>query len=255
MADGFIVFCEELWCSWLVRDLRVSSFVHERFDLDAAPEPYVSYSAGQRPLVALLTNPGATMPHQRRKAVEAGEGPLRPSLKYATAAERLGKFYESRLSKKTAGRRITALQKLSKLLGCDGVLQVDAIPFHSASLPGKGKLLAKVSADALLRRYAEHVREFLKRRPVVVVAAVSTRCSLDAGVALSPWIEWQAELAGVEVTSAESVSLVTKGSKTTASALVSSVNGVSKVLVRMMGGNHLPGDKGLRTIADTFRRC
>ena len=77
MSERFFAFSEDLWRSWLPDTLDAPTFVRPTFDLEAAPEPYVAYGVGRRPLVALLTNPGYTMPHQLRSAVEAGDGPQR----------------------------------------------------------------------------------------------------------------------------------------------------------------------------------
>lgn len=69
----------------------------------------------------------------------------------------------------------------------------------------------------------------------------------------SRWLGWEAALAGLILERAEFVSLVKKGSATTAAALVSLKCGVPKALVLMMGGNHLPAEKGLRLLAGVLR--
>ena len=70
MAKHYIELCEGLWREWLAESLDVSSFIESTFDLQAAPEPYVLFNAGLQPLIALLTNPGQTMPHQLRENVK-----------------------------------------------------------------------------------------------------------------------------------------------------------------------------------------
>lgn len=252
MAEAFIPFCEDLWSSWLAGRLDLPPFAHTAFDLDAAPEPYISFRAGAESLVALTTNPGATMPHQRRAEVQAGGGPLNPTLDYATAARALGAFYEVQLTS-AARRRVAGLRALASLAGFDGVLQVEACPFHSPSLGRKPALLQTIREGGLLGRYAEHVRAFLRRRPVVIVSAVSTQDSLGPGIRLSPWLAWKAALAGLVPERAEFVPLVAKGSSTTAAALVSFDDKVPKAIVLMMGGNQLPAAKGLRVLAAALR--
>jgi hypothetical protein len=258
MAEAFISFCEALWRGWLANTLNVPQFIHDApFDLDAAPEPYVSFNAGPNPLVALLTNPGYTMDHQRRAAVQVGGGPLSTTVDYSAAARALGPFYERELKGTAAGRRIAALRVLSSWVGYEGVLQVEACPFHSRSLPSKKKiaLLKTINEGGLLGCYTEHVRAFLRCRPVVVVSAVSSRRSLGPEVVetLSPWLAWEAVLAGLVLERAKFVPLVAKDSKTTAAALVSFAGGVPKALVLMMGGNHLPAEKGLCVLAAALR--
>ena len=86
MAEDFIQLCETLWRDWLEESLDVSPFVDATFDMNAAPEPYVSFNAGRRPLIALTTNPGQTMPHQLRSHVQQGKGLLNRGMNYAEAA-------------------------------------------------------------------------------------------------------------------------------------------------------------------------
>lgn len=252
MVDGLNSFSEKLWADWLAGSLDVPPPMTSVFDLDAAPEPYVAYDAGSRPLVALLTNPGRPMKHQLRTTIEADRSLIRREDNYATTARKLGDFYGSELGG-AAGRRIAALKELSSMLGYEGVLQVDACPFHSAYLPKKSAVLEAIREGGLLGRHAGHVQAFLEVRPVVIVAAVSTRVALEPGMALSPWLTWQAKLAGIDPHRAEFVPLVEKGNKTTAAALIDRVGGAPKVLVRMMGGNHLPGAEGLRVLGHAMK--
>lgn len=257
MAETFISFCDEkLWRPWLARRLVAPPFAQKAFDLNAAPEPYISFRAGTHPLIALLTNPGATMPHQCRAAVQAGGGPLTTTVDYSTAAQALGSFYEKELKSTPAGRRIDALQKLSSWIGLQGVLQVDVCPFHSRSLPRTQKsiLLRTISEGGLLGCYAEHLEAFLHRRPVVILSAVSSRISVGMeATTRSEWLTWIAKIAGLVLEGAKVVPLVEKHSATTAAALVSFEGGVRKALVLMMGGNHLPAEKGLRVLAKTLQ--
>jgi len=253
MSEGFISFCESLWQDWLADRLETSPFVRRAFDLDAAPEPYLSFGCGENPLFLLTTNPGGTMPQQQRAAVQAGRGPLSPAINYAAAAKALGAWYEQQLARCAAGRRIAAMQKLSALVGAEGVVQVEVCPFHSCSLPNKAELLREISRGGLLTRYVQEVRAFLITRPVVAISAASTRTPMESEMPLSPWATWLLEVSGQDPKRAKPVLLVTKREKITARALVSSQDGAPKALVQMMGGNHLPGEHGLDLLADALR--
>jgi hypothetical protein len=222
------------------------------FNLEAAPEPYVDFGAGTNPLVELLTNPGYVLPEQLRGTVESGGGPINSSMDYATVAKAFGEFYRREL-RGAAAHRIDAIRLLSEQLGLDGVLQVDACPFHSASLPNKGAVLRIIRAGGLLGRYAATLKEFLRPRPVLSLAAVSSAHPLQPPVVLTDWARWQAQLAGIDVEHAEFVPLVRKGTATTVAARISKTAGVPKGLVLMMGGNRLPGPTGLRTLAAALR--
>lgn len=250
MSEDYIAFCEEkLWCGWKQHTLSMP--LH--FDREAAPEPYLYFGADTNRLVALTTNPGASMCHQRHAAVRARMGPLKDEDRYTEAALKLGCFYERILDGRPAGQRIAKLRKLSSLLGYDGVMQVELIPFHSAALAQKNTLLGKIKEkDSLLGRYAELLGEFLEDRPIVSIQAVSTRASLNQKTELSPWLRWVAEIVGVELNTAGFVSLVEIGPKTTAAAWVSKRE-PRKAFVLMMGNNDLPADEGLSKLATAVR--
>jgi hypothetical protein len=249
MPDDYIAFCEKkLWCAW--KEHRLS--VPPPFDAEAAPEPYLFFGVDGKQLVALTTNPGATMRHQRRAAVQAGVGPLREKDKYAKAAPKLGDFYETKLSGQ-ARHRITKLRRLSSCLGYKGVMQVELIPFHSATLSQKSKLLGEIDKKGtLLGRYVELLGKFLRDRPVISIQAVSTKALLRRKTELSPWLRHVAKIAGLDLTDVHFVSLVEKGRKTTAAAWVSKRE-PRKALVLMMGANNLPGNKGLCKLAAALR--
>jgi hypothetical protein len=194
------------------------------------------------------------MLHQRRAFVQNGSGPLNPTMPYMAASKELGAFYERQLVHFPAGRRIAAMHKLCGMIGTDGFVQVEVCPFHSPSLPNKVGLLRELSAGGLLTRYIEEVRAFLAAKPVVTISAASALVSMGAEMQLSPWVMRLAEVAGLDPKGAEFAPLVRKEGKVTAVALVSTHNGAPKALVLMMGGNYLPGEYGLRVLADELAR-
>ena len=245
-------FCERLWRDWLGGTLQASEFLRQTFDLKAAPEPYIRLKAAKRELVALLTNPGSVMPHQRRRAILRGNSPLSPSAKYATCAKALGKFYLKKV-KKAARRRNRALLDLAKLSGYGGVLYVECCPFHSARFPKKRKFVEAIEQDHLLGEYVERLRDYLHDKPVIAVSATATEQSLTRKVRFSPWLEWQAALIGVRQDQSRFIPLIRTAGKTTAAAFVDKVGGTPKVLVLMMGGNHLPAATGIAALALAMR--
>lgn len=152
------------------------------------------------------------MPHQRHAAVRAGLDPLSARDDYETVAHKLGDFYQHELRLNTAARsRIAKLLKLSSWTNRNGVLQVEAIPFHSPSLPGKRALLNQIRKGGLLEEYAKHLRTFLKPLPVVSPQAAPTGASLGREtVTRSQWLTWIATLAGLDLEDAKFVPLVRK---------------------------------------------
>lgn len=134
-------------------------------------------------------------------------------------------------------------------------MQVELIPFHSATLPQKSALLEQIKEKgSFLGRYAALLGESLKDRPVVSIQAVSTRASLNQKRELYRWLRWVAEIAGVDLNSAHFHSLVKRGSKTTCAAWVSKRQ-PRKAFVLMMGKNDLPAGPGLCKLATAVRDC
>jgi hypothetical protein len=257
MTEEFIPLCETLWQDWLADSLSVSPFVHATFDMNAAPEPYISFDAGRRPLIALTTNPGQTMPHQLRSHVQQGNDLLNPRMAYAEAARELGSFYQQELpSGSPAQSRITKLLQLSTLLGTDGVLQIEICPFHSPLLNISKKLALQreASQDGLLARYVDAVQRYIASQSVVIVSAVGTRESLASGMTVSPWLTWLSEIAELDLKHASFVPLVSRETKTTCGAFTTSARDVMKAHVLMMGSNNLPSAEGLKVLSGVLRQ-
>jgi hypothetical protein len=248
-------FCEELWRSWLNETLELSPFLRAEFDVDSAPEPWLPFEAGAVPLVALTTNPGASMPHQRREAIRCGRSFIDGSKGYQLAAEALARFYSKELCG-PARTRIDSLVRLSALAGYNGVLQAESCPFHSARLPNKRGLIRESKCNGLLATYFGHLQHFLVERPVLAVSAVSSLAPLSTdSVRSSEWLAWQAKLIGLDPNRAIFVPLVTKGAKTTVAVLVSVMKGTPKALMLMMGGNRLPAAAGIEKLANVLKRA
>ena len=137
------------------------------------------------------------------------------------------------------------MRKLSALLGCEGGLQVDACPFHSRRLPNKLALLRTIQEGGLLGTYVGHVSGFLRHRPAVNVAAISSQESLRPALQLNARLEWKAGLAGLDLSRAEFVPILERNGKVTAAALIGRAGCSPEALVLMMGGNHLPAGRRL----------
>jgi hypothetical protein len=248
----FFSLCERWWQSWLAEMPGASEGVRSRFDLNAAPEPYLPFEPGAGPLVVLTTNPGATMPHQHREQIMRGQSVVTPSMSYAEAADALSRFYVEHLSG-AAAQRIAGQRAVATEAGYTGVLQVESCPWHSPKLPDKTTFIKLLAADTELAEYTQELHAFLEPRPVIAISAVSSRASLaSSDIPLSPWLAWQRDLIGLRQPYAEMVPLVWKGPRITAAALVERRGGGVKALVLMQGGNHLPGANGRATLASAL---
>jgi len=222
--------------------------------LDAAPEPWLRLFPGERPLVALTTNPGKTLDKalQRRSDIVSGLSTVGPDDSYAEAAVKFAAYYTQTLTG-PARVRIKALVRLSQLAGSDGVLGVECCPFHSPSTHHKDVLVRESANDLLLSGYVGVLRELLASSSAVAVSAVSTRAPLCRGMPFSAWLNWQAALLGLVLEEAEFIPLVTTNQKVTCAALIGPGPTAARALVLMMGGNHLPGEAGLHRLAEALR--
>ena len=108
--------------------------------MNAAPEPYVSFNAGATTTYCLNDQSWHDYAAPVAEPWATGNGLLNRGMDYAKAARILGPFYRQKLSPRNpAKHRITKLLQLSSLLGTEGVLQIDACPFHSPFLTMRKK--------------------------------------------------------------------------------------------------------------------
>lgn len=231
MNDPFYTYCEQMHKEWLDGELDLHGVHSDLFDLDYAPEPYMVVSQGSKPLYMLLTNPGAPMAFQHRTQVPRS---------YRAFSEVSSTIYQSDEFAKEGGanarRRLRKSLDFSLLLDCNGLVNVETIPFHSATL-NKKKALTASKESQFLQSYQAKLRTFLSDKPTLIVAACRSDKSISKDTAMnSPWIRFQCELASIDLTTVSMRTLSQKGDKVT-SALFTSGN---KHLVLTMGSNNLP---------------
>lgn len=231
MNADYFTYCNELYTAWLQGELELSDVPSGLFDLAYAPEPYIRLQAGKRPLHMLLTNPGAPMAFQHRS-----EAP--PT--YSAFAELSRSIYLSDQFAKEGGanarRRIRKSFDFALFLNCSGLVNVETIPFHSASLD-KRKAMSVSQTARSIQAYQSQLQAFLVDQPVLIVAACRSDESIHAGsISRSPWLKFQCDLASIHPDRLVLKPLTRKGSKVT-SALFSAG---SKHVVLTMGSNNLP---------------
>lgn len=250
MADNsYKGFCENLWRQWLDGSLELSPFIQATFQVGYAPEPYLCFDDGSNPLIVLTTNPGAGLDGiQDLNSILSGNSIVQPSNPYSQAAIKFAGYYAEHLPGQ-ARRRIEGLRQLAQLSGCSGVVQIECCPFHSKSLPNKEELVRWSTFDKLLSSYVASLKSYLADKDVFIMSAVGSKNDLAAGsIRLSPWLKWQDDLVGFQLSRAAFKPIVRKGTKTTAALLVDKSAGRSKSLFLMMGGNHLPSRDGLEVM-------
>jgi hypothetical protein len=246
--------CEKLWRDWLAKRFCASPYLNQAFDLSAAPEPYLSFDAGASPLVVLTTNPGGVLPFQRHETIAEGSSCLTTGMSYGEASAALGKHYLDTL-RGAASNRIKKIRELATAAGYEGVLQVECCPFHSQSFPAKTKYIAEYKTDAFLVGYTDRLHSLLLNFDVLVVSAIDSRTSISREGMSSDWLKWQARLIGLAPQQSSLVKLLTKEGTVSCAALLERRDSHLKTMVLMMGGNHLPGNAGLETLAVAMKKA
>lgn len=253
LDDAFRKFSENLWQDWLADRIVLPKAVTSRFLMSHAPEPYLRFGDGTKPLCLLFTNPGRGMPHQRRSQVLAGQSCLSAALTYYDNAARLAAFYTAQLPSGGASTRNKAIDSIRQLLRYDHVLQFETLPFHSDSLPQKQLLPKLVSRAPLLAEYADHLAKALSQQSVITLSAVATNRPISKhSISASPWLSWQAFLMGIDIDRIELHPLVTKGTRVTTALLCQHETTRSAAFVLTMGSNSFPALQGRERLASAF---
>lgn len=231
-THDYYPFCDLLHQKWFDKTLQYEDELKELFEVDYSPEPYFVLKKGSNPLFMLLTNPGAGMDFQKHENFEKSD--------YKAFSNILADIYTSEQFKKDGGanahRRLIKSIAWADHLGYNSVVNIETIPFHSPSL-NKKKALATISRSWILIRYQEVLKRFLLDKPVLIVAACSSKSSITLNTLKnSKWLMYQAELANICLENLKFKELTKKNDKVT-SALFSDHN---KYIVLTMGSNNLP---------------
>ena len=123
---NYVEFCDTLLSNW--KENKITLEDNYGFDLNALPEPYLTFGNGDSKVCFLTTNPGQVADFQKRNSNFSTDGES-----YANLSKRLAKRYENELQGGTAGRRIKHMYKTSNMLfsNNNGFTQFEISPFHS----------------------------------------------------------------------------------------------------------------------------
>ena len=231
-THDYYPFCDLLHQKWFDKTLQYEDELKELFEVDYSPEPYFVLKKGSNPLFMLLTNPGAGMDFQKHENFEKSD--------YKAFSNILADIYTSEQFKKDGGanahRRLIKSIAWADHLGYNSVVNIETIPFHSPSL-NKKKALATISKSWILIRYQEVLKRFLLDKPVLIVAACSSKSSITLNTLKnSKWLMYQAELANINIENLKFKELTQKNGKVSSAMLYDN----EKYIVLMMGSNNLP---------------
>lgn len=232
LIHGYYEYCDVLHQKWFDKTLKYEDGFEEIFQVDYSPEPYFVLKNGSNPIFMLLTNPGAGMDFQKHENFEKSD--------YKAFANILADIYTSEQFKMDGGvnahRRLIKSIEFADHLGYNSIVNIETIPFHSPNLD-KAKALGMIRKSWILISYQEVLKKFLHDKPVLIVAACSSKTSISIEtIKNSKWLLYQAELANIKIENLKIKELTHKDGKTTSAMLYDDL----KYIVLMMGSNNLP---------------
>tara|TARA_B110000967_G_C18741580_1_gene488009 strand:- start:107 stop:937 length:831 start_codon:yes stop_codon:yes gene_type:complete len=195
-------FCDEFHKKWYNNEFAKDSILNDgTFQMDYSPEPYFVVKNGNNPLYVLLTNPGGGMAFQHRENFDKSD--------YSNFQKKLIVEYTSDEFKRGGSRAYKRLQNsivYSEDLGYNALINIETIPFHSKNLVNKNEALKAIKNSYSLTQYHTVLKNFLKDKPVLIVAgayhggpgSVGPEYSLSLShLTANNWIKYQLDLAGI----------------------------------------------------------
>lgn len=200
MADHYLTICEQLYANWLRGARQLGPEARRVLSDEHAPEPYLMFGRSTSPLVFLSTNPGVGFDFQLHPD-RAASSLFAGVTTYDKAALKLGDFYSAPGAPINATSRsnIASMLRIAGLGGRTGVLQAEALPWHSASLPNKGSFLSELARrESSYKAYREALSTYLNDEPIVFAWAAGSPSSKGGS-----GVELKAALIGLALQRAE----------------------------------------------------
>jgi hypothetical protein len=220
------------------------------FEKDHVPEPYLNYGFRglEESCVFLTTNPGQGMDHQLRAGIEELSGGALPR-EYLPLSVSLAEFYEGSPDLNGSARgNVRRMKEIARALGRPGVLQVELIPWHSASLPNKDRALSRLSEHELYADYYDALTRLIGVSPVVLSwsAGIPER---RGGVG----VEFKANAMKLDVASAELLKISSREGGVSQGLLWKREAGRLRGLFVTRGSANLPADRTLESGTTRYR--
>jgi uncharacterized protein (DUF4415 family) len=235
----FFEYCETVIRNWWEGNLEPSSVLQ----MDHIPEPHLPFGSTERPLVFVTLNPGGGFEAQTREAITRFDSPVARALPYRDNARRLARYYRyPNVINDNARHRIEAMISFAARLGFSGVLQLEAIPFHSSALAGSE--LPKLTQRRDVSEYQTKLRSFLREPPCAIAISAA-----KAPFSRSTKVRYFADLFGLDVGSFGSIELKSGVSGPTVGALHAKNGEKARVITCRDGHNGLPGRASLERLA------
>jgi hypothetical protein len=115
----------------------------------------------------------------------------------------------------TALNRIKNMLAIAEAAEFGGVVQIDALPWHSRDLPSriKQKLPRLIAECESTRSYTGELKSYLADKQVITVDGIGSRAGITKHSFESSWFAFKADLIGLDVKHAKLHEITVKGEK------------------------------------------
>lgn len=182
---NYFEFCDTLLSNW--KENKITLEDNYGFDLNAMPEPYLTFGNGDSKVCFITTNPGQVLDFQKRNSNFSTNGES-----YTNLSKRLAKLYANQV-------RIKKMHEASNKLypSSNGFIQFEISPFHSANFPNKNKFAKDIlnAENNLHTEYIDKLTSFLSNKNCI---------SIQGGKPLlerqdQPWLILVSKILGVKI--------------------------------------------------------
>jgi len=242
-----------MWGLWNKKENIQEPIIEEFFESRYCAEPYLRFTKENDEnsdlIYFLTTNPGAGFDKQERKTILENESMIKIEEDYYSNAKNLADYYVKELIMGSQSR-IKHMKYLAKKCGYNNFIQVESIPYHSGSLPGKQKLVKLIrNGNNSISEYIEVTKGFLKDKNVIAIQAGNSRNIKK----MNDWSKLQCEIIGLDIDKSECISTIKNNTKDTGCLYIEKQNNFIKALSLRAGGNDLPGEDGCDIIAKKYK--
>lgn len=228
----YIEFCENLFSNW--KDNKIDLQDNYGFDLNALPEPYLTFGEVESQVCFLTTNPGGVMDFQKRTNNFSTTGES-----YADLSKRLGKHYEEVLNG-AAKTRIENMYEIAKTIDSKskGFIQVEISPFHSRNFPDKEKFSKDIlkKDQSFHAQYVDALSSFLSNKNCICIQSGYPNLDrLDKN-----WITLISKIVNIRKTDWDLIEFKVKNGRATTGAFIHKNEDSFKVILFNSASNSCP---------------
>ena len=182
---NYVEFCDTLLSNW--KENKITLEDNYGFDLNAMPEPYLTFGNGDSKVCFLTNNPGTVADFQKRNSNFSTDGES-----YTNLSKRLAKRYAHQ-------KRIKKMHDASNKLfpSSNGFTQFEISPFHSAKFPTKNKFAKDIlnAENNLYTEYIDKLTSILSKKNCICIQAGKPLLERQD----QPWLILVSKILGVKI--------------------------------------------------------